>query len=31
VPRFLKRFEEVCRKLGRTETILAAAAHHRFA
>ena len=32
VPRFLKRFEEVYSKLGKTETILAAAAaHHRFA
>jgi Fic family protein len=32
VPRFLKRFEEVYSKLGRTETIIAAAAaHHRFA
>jgi Fic family protein len=30
VPRFLKRFEEVYSKLGKTETILAAAvAHHR--
>jgi Fic family protein len=30
VPRFLKRYEEVYRKLGKTETILAAAAaHHR--
>lgn len=30
VPRFLKRFEEVYSKLGRTETIIAAAvAHHR--
>jgi len=32
VPRFLKRFEEVYGKLGKTETILAtAAAHHRLA
>jgi Fic family protein len=32
VPRFLKRFEEVYRKLGKSETILAAAAaHHRLA
>jgi Fic family protein len=32
VPRFLKRFEEVYSKLGKTETIIAAAAaHHRFA
>jgi len=32
VPRFLKRFEEVYSKLGKTETILAgAAAHHRLA
>jgi Fic family protein len=32
VPRFLKRFEEVYSKLGRSETILAAAAaHHRLA
>jgi Fic family protein len=32
VPRFLNRFEEVYGKLGRTETILAAAAaHHRLA
>ncbi len=32
VPRFLHRFEEVYRKLGKTETILAtAAAHHRLA
>jgi len=32
VPRFLKRFEEVYLKLGKTETILnAAAAHHRLA
>lgn len=32
VPRFLKRFEEVYDKLGKTETILAtAAAHHRLA
>ena len=32
VPRFLKRFEEVYSKLGKTETIIAAAAaHHRLA
>jgi Fic family protein len=32
VPRFLKRFDEVYRKLGKSETILAAAAaHHRLA
>jgi len=32
VPRFLRRFEEVYRRLGKTETILAtAAAHHRLA
>jgi Fic family protein len=32
VPRFLNRFEEVYSKLGKTETIIAAAAaHHRFA
>jgi len=32
VPRFLKRFEDVYRKLGKSETILAAAAaHHRLA
>jgi Fic family protein len=32
VPRFLKRFEEVYRQLGKSETILAAAAaHHRLA
>jgi len=32
VPRFLKRYEEVYSKLGKTETILAtAAAHHRLA
>jgi Fic family protein len=32
VPRFLKRYEEIYSKLGRTETIIAtAAAHHRFA
>ncbi|MBM3555303.1 MAG: Fic family protein [Alphaproteobacteria bacterium] len=32
VPRFLKRYEEVYSKLGRTETIIAAAAaHHRLA
>lgn len=32
VPRFLKRFEEVYGKLGKTETIIAAAAaHHRLA
>ena len=32
MPRFLKRFEEVYSKLGKTETILAAAAaHHRLA
>ena len=32
VPRFLRRFEEVYSRLGKTETILAAAAaHHRFA
>ncbi len=32
VPSFLKRFEEVYSKLGKTETIIAAAAaHHRFA
>ncbi len=32
IPRFLKRFEEVYSKLGRSETILAAAAaHHRLA
>ena len=32
VPRFLKRYEEVYSKLGKTETILStAAAHHRLA
>ncbi len=32
VPRFMERFEEVYRKLGKTETIIAsAAAHHRLA
>lgn len=31
VPRFLKRFEEIFQKLGKTETIISsAAAHHRF-
>jgi hypothetical protein len=32
VPRFLRRFEDVYSRLGKTETILAtAAAHHRLA